>query len=386
MTVLRRALVIIAGLLLAGLAIRVAAVLGFAQTRPELAASIWPKHPAVRLSAGMQAIGETVAAGRAPSAMVTAELRAVARRDPLNPGPLLVEGTRAFAAGDLPKADRLLKEASRLDPLAPAPRFLLAQLYFRQNRAEAGLAEVGFLFERLNGDAAPLVPALAQYAAQPGAAIRLKPVLDRRPVVRGQVLSLMADNPANLPSILQLAPHQGGDADVEWRQRLLSSLVDHRDYARAYALWQQFGNVASSPRAAIYNPRFLVGGAPPPFNWRLSSSPAGTAEPQAGGGLHLLYFGRDDTVLADQILLLPAGHYRLSHSLRGEPTGLFWALTCLPGSTRQEAALTQNRFDFVIPAAGCAAQRLELRGTMGDYPMTVDVNLGPLVLTRGRAE
>jgi hypothetical protein len=294
---------------------------------------------------------------------------------------LLVEGTNAFAAGDLARAESLLLAASRLDPLAPAPRFLLADLYFRQNRADPGLAQVGFLLERLNGNAAPLVPALAQFATQPGAAAKLRPLLARRPAVRGQVLALLADNPEHLPTILAIAPQREARADAEWQQRLLSALVTRQDYARAHALWQRFGNVTTEP-ARLFNPQFRAGGPPPPFNWRLTSGPSGTAEARSGGGLHLLYFGREDAVLADQLLLLPPGRYRLNFRVAGEPTGLGWALTCLPGTRRQDAPLAKGRFEFVVPSSGCPAQRLELRGATSDSPLTVDLVLSPVSLNR----
>ncbi len=371
----------LAGLLLALLAVRVAAVQGL----PARAAAIWPGHPTVALDAGLRAIGQSVAAGHPPPAEVTAAVRGVARRDPLNPGPLLVEGTNAFAAGETRRAEQLLLAASRLDPLAPAPRFLLAQLYFRENRGDAGLAQVGFLFERLDGNAAPLIPALAQYAAQPGAAARLKPLLDRQPQTRGLVLSLLAEQPANLPAILALAPKTGGADDAEWRQRLLTALVADRQYARAYALWRGFAHVPAPATASLFNPRFAAGGPPPPFNWRLESGSAGTAEPQPGGGLHLLYFGRDDTVLADQTMLLAPGRYRLGFQVKGPATGLSWALTCLPGTAAQAQELARGAFDFTVPASGCAAQRLELKGTPGDYPMTVDTVVSPVALSRGAA-
>lgn len=383
MTLIRRAMLVVAALLLAGLAVRVAVVLAFGTERPALAAAVWADHPTVRMDSGLRAIGRSVASGRAPPPAVAADLRGLLARDPINPGPLLVAGTDAFARDDLPGAERLLLAASRLDPFAPAPRFLLAQLYLRQNRGARGLAQLGFLFDRLNGDAAPLVPALASYAAQPGAAPQLKPLLDRQPAIRSQVLSLLADQPANLSTILSLAPRVASDADTEWRQRLLTALVERRDYARAYALWRQFGHVPAAAPTAIFNPRFLPGGPPPPFNWRLNATPAGTAEARPGGGLHLLYFGREDAVLAEQILLLAPGRYHLAFTTQGDTSGLSWALTCLPGSARQEAPLASHGFDLVVPRQGCAAQRLELRGGMGDYSMTVDASLSPVVLRGG---
>jgi tetratricopeptide (TPR) repeat protein len=385
LSALRRSILIAAGLLVGVLAIRVAAVLAFQSSRPELARAIWPNHPGVQLSASLDAIGASAVAGHAPAPDVLEKVRAVARRDPLNPGPLLVEGTNAFAAGDLARAESLLLAASRLDPLAPASRFLLADLYFRQNRADPGLAQVGFLLERLNGNAAPLVPALAQFATQPGAAAKLRPVLARQPVVRGQVLALLADDPEHLPAILAIAPRREAPADAEWQQRLLSALVTRQDYAHAHALWRRFANVAAEP-GRLFNPEFRAGGPPPPFNWRLTSGPAGTAEARSGGGLHLLYFGREDAVLADQLLLLPPGRYSLKFRVAGEPTGLGWALTCLPGTRRQDAILSQGRFDFVVPSSGCPAQRLELRGATSDNPRLIDVVLSPVSLNRSASE
>ena len=382
MTALRRVLVGSAALVLALLAVRVAAVLAFTAPRPDLAAAWWPSHPSVVLDRGLRTIGAGAATGRAPDPALTAGLRSLVARDPLNPGPLLVEGTDAFARGDLSRGERLLSRASQLDPLGPAPRFLLAQLYLRQGRAAEALGEIGFLFERLQGDAAPLVPALAQYAAQPGAAAQLKPVLDRQPTVRGQVLSLLADDPANLPTILALAPAQGGANETEWREHLLSALVRRGEFTRADAVWRRFAGLGPTNRPALFNPGFAAGGPPPPFNWRLTSSAAGTAEPRSGGGLHLLHFGREEVVLADQLLLLPAGRYRLDFAVSGTPTGLSWSLTCVPGTARQEAELIRQRFAFVVPAQGCPAQRLELRGAIGDTPGTVDVTLGPVTLRR----
>lgn len=376
----RRPVLVVAGLLVALLAVRVAAVLAFSSSRPGLAEAIWPTHPGVQLGAGLRAIRASAVAGQAPPADAIQQVRAVARRDPLNSGPLLVEGTSAFAAGDLPRAESLLRAASRLDPLAPAPRFLLADLYFRQGQAEPGLAQVGFLLERFNGNAAPLVPALALFAVQPGAAEKLRPLLARQPIVRDQLLALLADNPEDLPTILAIAPRTQAPG-AEWQQRLLASLVAKADYGRAHALWRRFGRVTAEP-GGLFNPRFLAGGPSPPFNWRLTSGAAGTAEAQSGGGLHLLYFGRDEAVLADQLLLLPPGSYSLSFTVRGEPTGLAWSLTCLPGTARQEAPLSQGRLEFFVPPSGCPAQRLELRGAMADYPRTVDLILSPVALTR----
>jgi hypothetical protein len=195
------------------------------------------------------------------------------------------------------------------------------------------------------------------------------------------VLALLADTPENLPAICAIAPADEARGTAEWQQRLLSALVAGQDHARAHALWRRFAHVDTEP-GGLFNARFLAGGPPPPFNWRLNTGPAGTAEARTGGGLHLLYFGRDDVALADQLLLLRPGRYRLSFRVQGEPTGLGWGLTCHPGTRVQNAPLSQGHFDFEVPSSDCPAQRLELRGVAGDYSLTVDLVLSPVTLIR----
>ena len=365
-------MLLVAAALAGLLAVRVAAVAAFVERRPELAAAIWPDHPAVVMARGMAEIGDAAASGRQPSPEVTGRLRDVATRDPLSAGAPLVAGAEAFASGDLRSAERLLSLAVARDPYAPAPRFLLTDLYLRQGRGKEGFDQLSTLVRRLGPSASPLVPALAQFARQPGGPERLEPLLGSSPELRDQLLDLLAADPANLPAILQLAG-PATNSTPEWQAKLLAAMVAAGDYRRAYDLWQRLNGI-SPLDTLIFNPRFLASGPPPPFNWRLTSGSAGLAEAQPGGGLRVLYYGREDANLAEQLLLLAPGRYRLRQDASGPAINLGWSVVCLPSGKRQDAT------EFALPA-NCPAQRLELRGTLAETAATTDLLIRSLSLS-----
>jgi len=369
---IRRAGLVVAGAIAAFLAGRVAIVQAFGERRPELAAKIWPSHPSVVTALGMAAIGRSAAAGKPPSPEVTAALKGLVRRDPLNSAALLVAGTEASAGGDSEQAERLLRAASQRDPFAPAPLFLLTDLYLRQGRADEGLRQLSYLIGRVGPNATALLPALAEFARTRAGASQLQPLLSAQPQLRERLLETLAADPDNLSAILALASPRERPAP-QWQGILLAAMVARQDYRAAHQVWLRLGGLAAGSASDLFNPRFLPAGPPPPFNWRLNSGSAGVAEAQPGGGLHVLYYGREDTVLTDQLLLLPPGRYRLEQEQAGSLANLSWALVCLPsGITQQAVAAREPRFT-VAPA--CKAQRLELRGSIGDQPATSDATV-----------
>ena len=130
------------------------------------------------------------------------------------------------------------------------------------------------------------------------------------------------------------------------------------------------------------------GKAPPPFNWTLLSDARGFAEPDRAGGLHILYYGRDDAVLASQTLMLEPGRYQLSMRVSGNPAGLLrWSATCLPGAREMRVADlgvggTGTRTGLLIVPSDCSVQRLELKGVAEDLAKQADVTISQLSLRR----
>ena len=154
-------------------------------------------------------------------------------------------------------------------------------------------------------------------------------------------------------------------------------------------MWARLSGIRAEEGQGLFDPEFAGSKAPPPFNWTLLSNASGLAEGQAGGRLHVIYYGRDNASLVSQTLTLGPGRYRLGFQVEGGSPGLSslaWKLTCLPS---KQAVLIlplpapgkPGAGDFNIGSA-CPAQLLELSGSPPDFPQTVDVTIKELSLAR----
>jgi hypothetical protein len=201
-------------------------------------------------------------------------------------------------------------------------------------------------------------------------------------------LNALAADPENAELVLALA---AGSVSEEvdsnaWQPRLLSALVERGDYQRAYSLWRRFSGLGDRPAPLLFNGDFRQSPAPAPFNWTYTSGTAGVAEP-AGGVLRVLYYGRANIVLAEQLLLLPPGNYRFASPITGTTAAgaLVWTLACERSRNQlMELQLgTSSQASFSVPQ-GCPAQRLELQGRAQEMPKDSDVQIGPVAIDRAR--
>ena len=353
--------------------------------RPGLAAALWPSHPAVLTDGALLSVA-AAAARRQPVPPETRDvLRRIAARAPLSPDPFLIEGAIAATEGRAAAAERLLLEARSRDPRSRGARYLLAERFFRTGRVTDALIEMQALASIQQGIGRSLGPALAAHARTPGAVPQLKAFLRKYPRVEAAVLSILAGDADNADLVLALANVR--EPDPDWRGRLITSLVESGQYARAHALWVRVA--AGQPTAGLFNPSFQELPAPPPFNWAFPPTKEGVAEPDGRGGLQVLYYGRADALLARQLLLLGQGPYRLAITVegaRGEAGSLAWLVRCASEKAplaRLPLGDGQAAVTFVVPV-GCEAQWLELRGVERDVPGTSELNVRGMVLTGGR--
>ena len=233
----------------------------------------------------------------------------------------------------------------------------------------------------------PLVPALVAYARSPGAIAELRRFFVLAPTVRDRTLSLLAGDARNAPLVLALMPDpRSVSKDSDWPRRLVQSMVLSGDYAGAEAMWTRLSGVTD--RGLLYNPQFRDLPAPPPFNWNYGSGSSGVAEPSGSGGLDVIYYGREDATLANQMLRLAPGRYRLDADRR--PVAVErgrWTILCYPGRLRFSNAAWNRRQGivsgmFAVPATGCAAPSLELRGRPGQATETAQLSIADLTLER----
>lgn len=388
--------VLIVGLFAAVLivqAVRTAAARAYAEEQPRTAASFWPNHPEVLRSIAMAGVGDAAGRSQLPSPETLRQVERLAKAAPLAPEPLLVHGAMAQTAGDYQRAEKLLLQARQRDPRSAAARFLLADLYRLTGRTLPGLAELPVLGRLVPGGIRQLAPSFAAFATTPGAVPQLQRIIKVYPEVREALLNELAADPKNAELVLAIAgPAAQGEKGARWQQKLIEGLVKKGEYDRARSVWAGLSGLSRDQDRGLFNPAFGQSDAPPPFNWALASGAGGVAEP-ANPGLRVLYFGREDMVLASQLLLLPSGRHRLEMQVAGssgEASRIAWTVKCLPSGrqllqlpVRPQGAAASISGEFQVPSDGCRAQRLELRAVGSEFPQTADFRVTALDLKNG---
>lgn len=331
-------------------------------------------------------IGAAGAARRPVGADLIRSIFDAARRAPLAPEPFLVRGVALQLAGKEADAGGAFAAARDRDPRSAAAHFFLADHYGHIGQPDLAMTELGRLVRLVPGSSSRLAPQIAAAAREPGALPAARALIADNPQLRDDLLLVLAGDAANADLVAALAPAGGGP----WLSPLVGRLVAAGEYQRARSLWQR-GRLANSGQtgSGLTDPDFRLRDKPP-FGWSLASGNSGVAEPFQGGGLHVVYFGRDRLVAASQLLLLPPGHYLLSYvaASDGELASMQWVASCdrggaILGSAALGIAGARGRaaMAFAVPA-NCPAQRLKLIGSPGDTATTLDVRLSSLQLRR----
>ena len=377
----------LAALLIAVVVVRDAAVRQFAETDPQLAARIWRSHPSSELWLGLTQIGLS-ARQRKPVSPATLDLvRDAARKAPLAAEPYLVRGVEGQVAGDQRLATEAFVAARLRNGRSIPARYFLAEQYFRKGDAARGLREIAILARMIPDGVNNLAPFVASYARDPRTQPHLRALFRSDPPLEQAALTTLATDPRNTDLILGLATPSR--TAPQWTEMLLRSLIAAGEYAKAREVWARLAHVAP-PTDSIFDPQFRGSAAPAPFNWTLTSSTIGLAEPQPGGRLHLIFYGQEDGLLAGQLLVLNPGRYRLSMRVDGDvahAASLKWTVACarsgqnlltLPLSDAKRAAAGAT---FDVPP-DCGAQNLQLTGSAPELPQEVEATVSGLSLVR----
>lgn len=384
----RRTVAVVAALALAALVVRTAAVAAFADHRPGTAAAIWPGHPAAEISSAMTTIAEAARDRRPVPSTVFSMMADAAGKEPLAPEPYLVRGVQAELAGDGDTAQRAFEAAQRRDPRSLPAAYFLADRYFRLGDTERGLREVAALARLSPGGFGTVAPYLAEYAKNPANWPALRSLFRANPLLAAPTLVSLAGKIETAPAVLALADPQTPAKDAQWLVPLLDTLIGAGEYDKARETWARTATTKSAPGQLLYDAGFADKSAPPPFNWALTSSAVGLAERQAGGKLHVVFYGQQDGILASQLLLLRPGSYRLSLLLLGDPgraRTLDWSLWCdkaaVPIGSATLDSVAARGWQFTVPA-DCPAQWLKLSGSSNDLPQQSDVTIAALKLSK----
>ena len=388
-----RAIIVLAAAALLAMQVVRTALIADPSTRMTIAPRLWPSHPTLLTNQTMAEIGAHAARGEPPPPATLKQVDAIARKAPLAVEPYLIEGALAQVEGKEEHAERLFLAARIRDPRSAAARYFLADRYLRTVRIAPALAEIAALSRLYIEARAQFGPALATFAQMPGGVPQLRRFFRTSPELEPFVLAHLANDARNADLVLALWGRRPVDPKApppDWQGTLVTKLIQQGQFGKAYATWRL---VAGIDRGAgtIFNPGFRKITAPPPFNWAFSAT-GGVVEPTPGDRLQVIYYGRNDAVLAEQLLMLAPGRYQLGMDISG-PLGdgadIAWTLGCVP---RPEPIFRlpinrQGRIagNFSVPQ-NCPVQSLRLTALPGAFPQSQEFTIGRLSLIKEAGE
>ena len=384
----RRLLVAIIALLLAAQIVRNAAVAGLADRFPDFASRLWRGHPSSEIALAMSSIGSAARERKAVPAATFELMDNAAVKAPLAPEPFLVRGVQAQLAGNASLAVDAFAAAGRRDPHSLPAHYFLAEAFFQTGDTRRGLSEIGVLARLAPSGVKSLAPYLAAYAKDRTTWPQLRELFGAEPQLEESTFAALSSDASNADTVLALAGRHRLVPEAAWLPTLLNSLVTSGQYARAHQIWGSVSPAQGGPNQWVYDGRFVQPKAPPPFNWMLMSSVVGLAERAPKGGLHVIFYGNQDGLLARQLLVLPPGAYRMAMTVAGNPADLHaltWSLRC-EGSQEPIAAIRldvvgSRPWVFDVPQQ-CPAQWLELSGVSSDLSRQSEATVSNLTLVR----
>lgn len=389
MLIVRRIAVVLLALLLAAQVVRNAAVAALAPLHPDSAAKIWASHPSVEISRGLAAIGLASRERKPIDPGVFAMIDDAAAKSPLSPEPYLVRGVRAQTEGDAETAKRAFLAAQWRDPRSMPAAYFLANYFFRAGHPLEGLRQTATLARLSPSGTAAVAPFVAAYARDPSNWPQIRALFRSQAGMEEGVLVALAQDSHNADAVLALADRSHRRPDSDWLRVLLSSLAASGDYQGARTIWESVGG-GHADGGLVFDSGFSNPVPPPPFNWSFASSTVGLAERQSGKRLHVIFYGNQDGVLASELLLLPAGSYRLEMKLAAPAHAelLQWSIRCDkasdPIATIRIDEAASRGWSFQVPES-CLAQWLELSGRSGDIAQQAEATIAGLSVTRAGA-
>ena len=300
--------------------------------------------------------------------------RRTAASSPMGYERFIVFARKAADEGKLDRAIALMEEARRRRHNFIPTRLLLMAYYTQAERYREAFAEMEYALRRSEEVRRLVIPELVKAMRKPDGRRALADLLVRDPLWREEFARVAQNEPLRpeeARELMELVRARLPKDRLEPERGLyMQALVRTGQARQARAVW-----LASLPEAErarhqlLYDGAFTGRPAPQPFGWRLHDMEAGRAEIVRGGGgsfLEINYFGSTSAVLAEQMLALAPGAYRLSFRARSEggvTSGeLQWTVACAPEGpeiaririVNPQPAYRPYQGDLAVPPSGCA--------------------------------
>lgn len=364
----------IGAFLLAVLVARTTSVMLLERSRPELALLIDPENG---IALARRAV---LLASQGDFTPAEALARQSLRNNPIASQPFVVIANAEEEAGNLRQATEIMETALARDPRNLAARLWLLKGYLVNGAYVRAIDQVDALIRLRPRASTALAAALTPLLTTPDARAALVGALSKNPPWQSDFL-LRAERDTKDPAAfydLMGALLRSPTVEIpdETMTLVLNGIINRGDFEIANLLFRQVADSSVEDRTnLVYDGSFRQRKAPPPFNWTLLSTASGMAEMNRDvmGGSSLLsrYYGGEPAVLADQMLVLSPGSYRLAARVQADEMpldGTFsWRLSCLP-SKREVVRLANPPgrrepvnigTEFTVPS-DCRAQQLSL--------------------------
>jgi hypothetical protein len=294
---------------------------------------------------------------------------------------------------DRARIAQLVDAAIRRDPRSVTPWFLRLRMAAEANDGR-GVAVAALRLLAINpsrGDR--YLPVLAAITPDPAAQPLILAALQRKPAwarLYSQAIVKQGTAPATVFRTIQAQVSALDPGAGTAQANFLDAMVRQGEFDQAYLAWINFlPEEALDKVGPIYDPEFRGLPGPPPFNWQLSDGTS-QAKLRTGGGLTVNYSSERENRLAGQIVMLPAGTYRLTTAVEMADApgagGVEWQLMCLPGTRPLVRVPLDNGGTVASPPfeipADCKAQRLALTGQSQQFPVTRDLTIRSIAIER----
>jgi hypothetical protein len=402
------ALLVLAALLVAGESVRRTLARRYVERDPALALAWEPSDAAARENLANHRLAAAIA-DRSPTkrAAGLAGAAATARRalaaGPLHWAALRDVGIAADLSGDGARATAVMRRAAMRGRRDVATQGWWLQRALSAGDAPGAVSRLDAML-RSEPDLEPrLFPVMEALLSIPGARETWVRSLVAEPNWRKAAIDDFAFKDPDLDAVGQLfaalAARRSSPSDSELGV-FLTRLAGVGRYADARAIWARSAGLTGS--AIPYDGNFRGLAGPAPFNWRIAQPGSGVAametRPGVGSALSSSYPSSEAPTIAEQLLTLAPGAYRLGGRWRVEQpasgAAVSWTMTCANGAPIGEWRRgTDNRgdwaafdFAFVVPS-GCDGQWLRLVGRAGDgfgevATAFTSLNIRPVAPTR----
>jgi tetratricopeptide (TPR) repeat protein len=285
--------------------------------------------------------------------------------------------------GDAAGALTLMTLAGQRNQRNQATNLWLFNENLRAGRYPEAFRRADLMLRRRPDDQAMIYQTLISVIDRPGAMAALLQTLKEGQAWRADFLRTLSEqgDPGGVALRIMLAlrvsSHPPLAAEV---QPLLTSLTNQGRYQQAHQVWLSM-NQTDPNQPAIFDGGFEQPRRVPPFDWRLVQNGGVTASVELieGGAGHALYGEYPtgaDALLAEQMLVLAPGAYRFTGRAKidrsPDDAAMKWTISCAPdgavlATVTEGGPAPWRGFSAAlqVPADGCPAQWLRLKGTIG---------------------